>query len=108
MTNLTLIAAIGKNYELGKDNDLIWKIKEDMLFFKEYTMNKTIIMGSNTFYSLNGLLPNRKHIVISSRNLNLGEYVLVLHSIKELLNYLKYFNEEAIVIGDAKIYKELI
>ena len=46
--NLTLIAAIGKNNELGRNNDLIWHLKEDMKFFKESTMGKPIVMGKKT------------------------------------------------------------
>ena len=44
MRKIKIIAAIGKNYELGKNNDLIWKLKEDLKFFRNETMNKTIVM----------------------------------------------------------------
>ena len=57
MNNLTMIAAIGKNNELGKDNDLIWHFKEDMKFFREQTIVKPIVMGRKTFESLPNLLP---------------------------------------------------
>jgi len=63
MSKVTLIAAIGRNRELGKNNDLIWKIPEDLKFFKDNTIGKTIVMGINTFNSLPKLLPGRKHIV---------------------------------------------
>ena len=79
--NITLIAAIGLNYELGKDNDLIWSIPEDLKFFRENTMDKTIVMGMNTLKSLPKLLPNRKHIVLTSRNIELDSNVIVVHSI---------------------------
>ena len=46
-----MIAAIGKNRELGKNNDLIWHLKEDMKFFKDQTMGKPIVMGRKTFES---------------------------------------------------------
>lgn len=108
MASLTIIAAVGKNLELGINNDLIWKIKEDMKFFREYTIGKKIIMGSKTFYSLPRLLPNRKHIVITSKNLDLGEDIMIFHSIEDLINYLKFINEEVMVIGGASIYKELL
>ena len=52
MKNITMIAAVGKNLELGKDNDLIWHFKEDMKFFKENTINKPIVMGMKTLESL--------------------------------------------------------
>lgn len=63
MKKITLIAAIGKNNELGKDNNLIWKIPEDLIFFKEQTLNKPIVMGKNTLDSLPKMLPNRLHLV---------------------------------------------
>ena len=52
MNNITLIAAIGRNRELGKNNDLIWSIPEDLKFFRDNTMGKNIVMGINTLNSL--------------------------------------------------------
>ena len=64
---INLIVAIGQNNLIGKDNDLPWHYKEDLKYFKETTMNKTVVMGENTFYSIfnrtNKLLPNRKMVV---------------------------------------------
>jgi len=67
---INIIAAIGKNNELGKDNKLIWKLPKDLRFFKEMTLDKTIIMGRKTFESLPNKLPRRNNVVISSRNLD--------------------------------------
>ena len=106
--NITLIAAIGKNNELGKDNKLLWHIPEDLNFFKKNTMNKKIIMGINTLNSLPKLLPGRKHIVLTHRNLELDPEILVFHSITELLEYIKSLNEEVMVIGGVQIYKQMI
>lgn len=64
MDNLSLIAAIGKNNELGIDNHLLWHLKEDMKFFRETTANKTIIMGRKTFESLPGLLKVETYYLI--------------------------------------------
>ena len=64
MKNLELIAAIGKNNELGFNNNLIWHIKEDLQSFKEITMNKNMIMGMNTFISIPHNLKGRKYIVL--------------------------------------------
>ncbi len=47
--NISIIAAVGKNLELGKNNDLIWHFKEDMKFFKQTTTGHTVIMGRKTF-----------------------------------------------------------
>ena len=46
---ICMIAAVGKNLELGKGNDLIWHFKDDMAFFKETTMGNSVIMGRKTF-----------------------------------------------------------
>ena len=91
MDNLSIVAAIGKNRELGKDNQLLWKIPEDLAFFKDLTWNKNIIMGRKTFYSLPKKLSKRKHIVIIKQNIKLDDDILVFHNINDLLNY--YFEK---------------
>lgn len=108
MYNLTLIAAIGKNGELGNNNELIWKIPEDMQFFKENTVGKYIVMGMNTLDSLPKLLPNRKHIVLTRKNIKLNPDIIVFHNKEDLLNYIKSLAEEVMVIGGAQIYSLLI
>ena len=91
MGKITIIAAIGKNLELGYNNDLIWKIPEDLKFFRDNTMGKTIVMGLNTFISLPKKLPNRKHIVLTRKDI-----------------YIDDNNEEIMIIGGAMIYNEMI
>ncbi len=108
MKNITMIAAVGKNLELGKNNDLIWHLKEDMKFFKEQTMGKPIIMGRKTFESLPKLLPGRKHIILTKQNLDLPEEVLIFHDKEDLLEYIKAYQEEVMIIGGASIYKEFL
>lgn len=108
MRNITLIAAIGKNRELGKDNALIWNIPEDLKFFRDNTIGKTIVMGINTLNSLPKLLPDRQHIVLTHRNISLDPQIKVVHSIEELLNYIDFLDEEVMVIGGAKIYSLMI
>ena len=74
---LKMIAAVGKNNELGKNNDLIWPIKEDLKFFKNVTTGHTVIMGANTFFSLPKVLPNRTNIVLSQDDITVPEGVTV-------------------------------
>lgn len=105
---ITLIAAIGKNRELGYKNDLIWKIPEDLNYFKDNTINKYIVMGINTFNSLPRLLPNRKHIVLTRRNIELDSSVIVVHSVDELLEYINNIDEEIMIIGGSLIYNQMI
>ena len=105
--NLTIIAAIGKNNELGYNNDLIWKFKEDMNFFKENTINKKIVMGRKTLESLPKLLDNRTHLVITRKKLN-DNRILTFNNIDSFLEYAEKLDEEIMVIGGASIYKELL
>lgn len=67
MMELILIAAMGKNRELGFQNDMPWKraLPSDLAFFKKQTAHHAMVMGRKTFESFPGLLPGRKHIVIS-------------------------------------------
>ena len=107
MKNITMIAAVGKNLELGKDNNLIWRFKEDMKFFREQTMGKPMIMGMKTLESLPKLLPGRLHIVLTSRNPELDPSVVVAHSIDEVLEISSKY-PEVMVIGGASIYKQML
>lgn len=104
--NLVIIAAVGKNNELGKDNRLIWHLPADLKFFKEKTMGKNIVMGRKTFESLPKILPNRHHIVITRGNIDNPE-VEVYHSIDDFLKNYNY-KDETYVIGGASIYSSLI
>lgn len=105
--NINLIAAIGKNYELGKDNNLVWTLKEDLKFFKNTTMGHPIVMGRKTFESLPKVLPGRKNIVISTSDIR-NEEIELYRSIRDfLINYQK-FNDDIFIIGGASIYSQFI
>ena len=108
MGSITLIAAIGKNRELGYKNDLIWSIPEDLKFFRDNTVGKYIVMGMNTLNSLPRLLPNRKHIVLTRKDVKLDDSILVFHSIEELLSYIELLDDEVMIIGGAQIYNQMI
>ena len=108
MKNITMIAAIGKNNELGKNNKLIWPIKEDLQFFKQQTMGKPVAMGMRTLESLPKLLPGRKHIVLTTKNKDLGPQVVVVHSTEDLLKFIEEYQDEVMIIGGARVYSEMI
>lgn len=103
----SIIAAIGKNRELGKNNDLIWTLPNDLKFFKKITSNHTIIMGRNTFESLPRMLPNRKHIVLTSRD-DLPSEVEIYKELKQILETYKNTQEEIFIIGGASIYSQFL
>lgn len=105
------IACISRNMGLGKDNKLLYHIKDDMDRFKRLTNNKAVIMGRKTMESLNYKpLPNRLNIVLTTNyNLYYDGFVFI-HSSNELLSYLTDHNlsQDSVLIGGAEIYKELI
>jgi dihydrofolate reductase len=104
---ITLIAAIGRNNEIGFKNRLLWNIPEDMKHFKSYTMGKVVIMGSNTFLSIGSKpLPGRKCIVISSQDLH-GCAAIPAKSVDAALS-VDYCYPELVIIGGASIYEQTI
>lgn len=106
---LSLIVAVAKNNVIGKDNQLIWHLPDDLKRFKRLTTGKTIIMGRKTFESLGRVLPKRKHIVLcKSGKLDVDdEQVEVICDIAQLDKYIQD-EEEHFVIGGASIYKLLL
>ena len=109
MENLSMIAAIGKNRELGKNNNLIWHLKGDLPFFKQQTMGKPVIMGMNTFKSLPRLLPGRKHIVLTSKtDPGLDPSVAIVHNKAELFELVDTLDDEVFIIGGARVYAEFL
>lgn len=101
---ISIIASIGKNKELGRGNDVIWHIKEDLKNFKNLTMGKYTVMGKNTYESLPKHLEGRKYIVLSS-SLSEIENGLLFNDFNKLLEFIKDVDEEVMIIGGASIYK---
>lgn len=101
---LSMIAAIGKNNELGKNNDLIWHLDGDLPFFKKVTMGKPVIMGRNTFFSLPKALPGRQNIVLTFPPLFEAPGVTAVLTPEEALALVQDA-DEAFIIGGASVYK---
>ena len=106
---LSIIVAKAKNNIIGKNNQLLWKLPEDLKHFKELTTGHTIIMGRKTFESLGKVLANRKHIVFSQNpDFHVEDsQVEVVHSLLQIQEYIEG-EEEAFVIGGAMIYNLLM
>jgi len=66
---ISLIAAIGKNNELGKNNTLVWSMPTDLKYFRQITSGHSVIMGRKTFESVGRPMPNRRNLIIT-RDLN--------------------------------------
>ena len=106
-SKVTLIAAIDENSVLGKDNQLIWHLPEDLKRFKRLTTGNAIIMGRKTFESLPKALPNRHNIVVT-RNQNYSkEGITVSHSLEAAIECAKE-DELPFVIGGGQIYEQAI
>ncbi len=103
---ISLIAAIGKNRELGKDNKLLFQIPEDMKFFREKTRGHTVIMGRKTYDSIGRPLPNRTNIIITHNSKLITQNdIQTAGSIEDALEIAKKIeHEEIFVIGGAQIY----
>ncbi len=108
MKNITMIAAIGQNNELGKDNKLLWHLPEDLKFFKQQTMGKPIVMGKKTLDSLPRLLPGRLHLVLTHQELEPNEQIMVFHDKDALVDYISTLDQEVMVIGGAQIYQQML
>ena len=103
---ISLIAAIGKNNELGKNNTLVWSMPTDLKFFRQKTSGHPVIMGRKTFESIGRPMPNRRNIVIT-RDLNYEKHgIEIVHSLKEALDLIPHTNEEIFIIGGEEIFKQ--
>ncbi|MBQ9910820.1 MAG: dihydrofolate reductase [Lachnospiraceae bacterium] len=107
--SLSLIAAVGKNRELGKKGGLCFRIPGDLKFFKKTTMGFPVFMGLTTYYSLPKKLPGRKHYVAVFRpEEGLPEDVSQVEDIFAFAEEWKKKDEEIFVIGGASIYKQML
>lgn len=104
---VSIIAAIGKNRELGKDNKLLWSLPEDMKRFREKTRNHPVIMGRKTFESIGRPLPNRLNIVVTHDRDYTGSGIEIFHSLPDAIDFAKTKDkEEVFIIGGAQIYSQ--
>ena len=104
---ISLIAAMGRNRVIGKDNSLPWKLPEDMKRFRELTKGKPVIMGRKTFESIGKPLPNRTNIVITRDKNYSAEGCIVVHSAEDALKAAKNA-DEAMIIGGEQIFREFL
>ncbi len=102
---ISIITAIGKNNEIGKENKLLWHLPADLKHFKEITSGNPVIMGRKTFESIGKVLPNRKNIIITRDKKYKVNDAEIVHSIEEALTLCKKENE-VFVIGGSEIYKQ--
>ena len=109
-TPIILIAAIGKNNELGRNNDLLWRLKSDMNFFKSTTSGHWVIMGRKSWESLPPRfrpLPNRVNCVVSRNSDFQAEGAQVFPNLELVIATARQSNAEKVfIIGGAQIYSQ--
>lgn len=107
---MNFIVAVSADFAIGKDNKLLFSLPKDLAYFKEHTLNKVIVMGDRTYFSLpRRPLPKRTTIVMTfDKNFN-EKGVTAVHSLEELSQELKkYDSNDVWVCGGASIYNLLM
>ncbi|MDR1975422.1 MAG: dihydrofolate reductase [Campylobacteraceae bacterium] len=105
---LSIIVAVGKSWQIGLDNKLLWHIPEDLKLFKEITLGHHLIMGRKTYESIGKPLPNRTSIVLSKSDINI-ENAFTCKSLEEAIALCKKRSEsEAFIIGGAQVYAQAL
>ena len=106
---IKMILAVDKNNLIGRKNALPWHYKEDLEYFKKITLNKTVVMGENTFNSIIELnkkpLPNRKNVVAT---FNHAFHYDGVEAVYDLESYLKNVKEDVFLIGGKTIYEKFV
>lgn len=108
---MNLIAAVDKNWAIGRNNKLLVSIPDDMKFFRETTTGKVVVMGRKTLESFPGKKPlkNRVNIVLTSDNSYQIDGAVIVHDMDELHEELKkYDSQDIYVIGGESIYRQLL
>jgi len=107
---ISVIAAVGKNRELGKNNKLLWDIPEDMEHFRTKTRGHAVIMGRKTYESIGHALPARPNIIITRDDtFKTTDGSFIVHSLDEAIALGKEKEkDELFIIGGANIYAQAI
>jgi dihydrofolate reductase len=104
---ICIIAAMAENRVIGRANRLPWHLPADLAHFKGLTLGKPILMGRRTWESLPGILPGRRHIVVSGNPEYAAEGCLVVPSPEEAISAASDA-PEAMVIGGAALYRAML
>lgn len=109
MTKVSLIVAMDRNRGIGRDNDLMWHLPNDMRFFKETTENQIVVMGRKNYDSIPEKyrpLPNRENVILTKNTSFEASNCSVFHSLDAALRaYQSDKNRKFFIIGGGQIYK---
>lgn len=103
-----IIVAVSENDAIGKDNKLLFHLKEDMQNFKRLTTNNIVVMGRKTYESIGKPLKDRINIVISRSDNKDEENLIWVHSLEEAIKKAKEYEKDIYIIGGGSIYKEAL
>jgi len=105
-----IIAAVAENGVIGKDNKILWRIPEELRFFRETTIGFPIVMGKKTFESIGKILDGRTNIILSKTlKGNAGKGVQVFADFDSAEKFLRKINaEKYFIIGGASIFEEFL
>ena len=103
-----VIAAIAENNAIGKDNQLLWHIKDDLQLFKKTTLNHVIIMGRKSYESIGRPLPKRTNVVVTRKRDYQPEGLLVFNSLNNAFAHFEKLGEDVFVIGGGEIYRQSV
>lgn len=107
---MNLVVAVDSSWGIGKDNDLLYHIPEDMKFFRQLTLENYVICGRKTLISFpdSKPLPNRIHYVLTGGELEESETLIAVHTLKELEKAVSSLDDERVfVIGGESVYRQL-
>jgi dihydrofolate reductase len=102
---ISMIVAADENNVIGKDNQLIWHLPDDLKFFKKMTSGHAIIMGRNTFESVGKPLPDRTNIIITRDKSYTADGCVVVHSLEEALEVAHRADPNPFIVGGEQIYR---
>ena len=108
---MNLIVAVDENWGIGKKNDLLFHVPEDMKFFRKTTLEKNVICGKNTLFSFPGSkpLPKRKHFILTHQKLEENDNLVVASSVDDLMEKIKDLpSDDVFVIGGESVYRQLL
>lgn len=105
---ISIIVAIGKNNAIGRKNQLLWHISEDLKHFKAITTGHAIVMGDRTFDSIGKPLPNRRNIVVTRSKDFQAEGCEISYSLEKVLDWAKKAPEEVFIIGGGQVYSQAL
>lgn len=106
--SLSIAVAVGENFAIGKNNQLLWHMPADLKFFKQTTSGHTVVMGRKTFDSVGRPLPNRRNIIITRDPELKIDGAEVVNSLDEAISITKNEEKSIFIVGGAEIYRQAL